>query len=65
MKAISSEEGKKARSQARRVVEALVARANEVSATSAREDFLSSLLDRGAPMLRAILPGERDRTRGG
>ena len=53
MKAISSEERRKARSLARRVVEALVVRANEVSAPSTREDVLSSLLDRGAPMLTA------------
>jgi hypothetical protein len=43
MKAVSSEERKNARSLARRVVEALVARANEVSAPSTREKFLSSL----------------------
>lgn len=43
---ISSEKRKGARRLARRVVEALVARAKEVSAPTTREDFLSSLLDR-------------------
>jgi hypothetical protein len=49
--AISSEQRLQARSLARRVVEALVGRVNEVSAPGSREEFLGSLLDSGAPML--------------
>jgi len=45
-KAISSEKRKQARSLARRVVEALVARANEASTPISREEFLNGLLDR-------------------
>jgi hypothetical protein len=52
-KVISSKEKTEARSLARRVVEALVARANEVSTLACREEFLSSLLNRGAPILTA------------
>jgi hypothetical protein len=50
---ISSEKKTGARRLARRVVEELVSRANEVSALSTREEFLRNLLDRGARMLKA------------
>lgn len=49
-KVISSKEKTEARSLARRVVEALVTRANEVNTPATREEFLSSLLNRGAPL---------------
>ena len=41
------EERTGARSLARRVVEALVARANEMGALASREEFLGDLLNRG------------------
>lgn len=53
MKPISTKDRTEARMLARRVAEALVKRANEVSAPSSREQFLDCLLDRGAPSLPA------------
>jgi hypothetical protein len=50
MKALSAKQRTDARSLARRVAEALV-RTNETSAPGSREEFLNSLLDRGALML--------------
>jgi hypothetical protein len=56
-KIISSKEKTEARSLARRVVEALVTQANEVNTPASREEFLSSLLDRGAPLLKTSSVG--------
>lgn len=50
MSAISTKERVMARSLARKVVEALIL-ATQAGPISSREDFLDSLLDKGAPLL--------------
>jgi hypothetical protein len=57
-KVISSKEKTEARRLARRVVEALVARANEANMPASREEFLSGLLSRGVAML-TVPPADR------
>ena len=55
-KAISTKEKTEARRLARRVAEALV-QANEKSAPASREEFLSNLLNEGAPLLKPLSAG--------
>ena len=55
-KAISTKERTDARKSARRVTEAFVKQANRITASTSREAFLNSLLDRGALVVQSRRP---------